>query len=47
MNKVLKLIVNIFILLIFVFIGVGLIGGIVVVLSNLMVVGYILGVWIM
>lgn len=42
-----KLIVNIFILLIFVFIGVGLIGGIVVVLSNLMVVGYILGVWIM
>lgn len=39
----LKFIVNIFIFLILVFIGVGLIGGIVVIFSNLFIVGFILG----
>ncbi|MCB8233420.1 PTS transporter subunit EIIC [Staphylococcus aureus] len=45
-NKVLKSIANIFIPLIPAFIGVGLIGGIAAVLSNLMVAGYISGAWI-
>lgn len=46
LNKVLKSIANIFIPLIPAFIGAGLIGGIAAVLSNLMVAGYISGVWI-
>ncbi|HAY0770344.1 TPA: PTS transporter subunit EIIC [Staphylococcus aureus] len=46
LNKVLKSIANIFILLIPAFIGAGLIGGIAAVLSNLMVAGYISGAWI-
>ncbi|HHC7424678.1 TPA: PTS transporter subunit EIIC [Staphylococcus aureus] len=46
LNKVLKSIANIFIPLIPAFIGAGLIGGIVAVLSNLMVAGYISGAWI-
>lgn len=46
LNKVLKLIANIFIPLIPAFIGAGLIGGIAAVLSNLMVAGYISGAWI-
>ncbi|HCW7372053.1 TPA: PTS transporter subunit EIIC [Staphylococcus aureus] len=46
LNKVLKSIANIFIPLIPVFIGAGLIGGIAAVLSNLMVAGYISGAWI-
>ncbi|HCW8022620.1 TPA: PTS transporter subunit EIIC [Staphylococcus aureus] len=46
LNKVLKSIANIFIPLIPAFIGVGLIGGIAAVLSNLMVAGYISGAWI-
>lgn len=46
LNKVLKSIANIFIPLIPAFIGAGLIGGIAVVLSNLMVAGYISGAWI-
>lgn len=41
----LKVIFSIFVLMIFVFVGVGIIGGIVVVMFNLVVVGDILVLW--